>query len=189
MTNTNISVSRATPYPREVESMGKKHRGMSMAVTAGLLITVAIAFVVALWYYNSQYAQATDFITAQATLITSRYINNNPVYVVDIAVSSKVDTRLYVDKIDVIYTMSNGDSGTATIELGGTTSTTITGYTVKVTPNEKVPVDPGSTAHITLTFTGTGTTAQPIVEMSFRLTLVDDAGNTYSVTTNSVSTG
>ena len=167
----------------------RKTRGLSMAVTAALLILVSIALVASLWLYSNKFTSGGSVVQASANLISKRWVNNKPVYVVDIAIQSKADSRLTLSSLTVIYTLKDGTTHSQTVNVGGGSGGGGggSGIGITVTPSNNVAVDPNSANHVTVTITGQGN--NPVVEMSFQLVFQDEAGNTYTVQTNSVQTG
>lgn len=159
-----------------------------MAVTAGLLILVAIALVGALYLFGQRFVEGSDVVQAQANLISNRYVSGKPTHVIAINLQSVSESRLTVTEITVIGVDNNGAPVTG-ILTGGTGS--IPGYSVTISPPLGGPdasVDPNSNKQITLTFTGgAGGSAGTLVEVSFQVKLTDDAGNSYTVQTNSVT--
>jgi hypothetical protein len=161
-------------------------KGLSPAVTVALIILVSIAVVAALWLYSQRLTSGGNLVQAQANLITNRYVNNRPVHVIDISVQSKAQTRLQLTDIIIVGTMSDGSTVTGNVTKG------INGYTITVKPgvnDQYAYVQPNSEKHFTITMTGGGNNSNPLVEVSFQLVFKDDAGNTYTVQTNSITLG
>lgn len=173
----------------------KRTKGLSMAVTAALLILVSIAIVAALWLYSQRFTQGGDVVQAQANLISNRWVSNKPIYTVDLSIQSKTQTRLHLKEIDIIVTDKSGATKVAKItESSGRSGATwqfnangapLSGATV--TPAPPVYIQPNGITHLTISLTGNTNT--PVVEVAFQLILEDDAGNTYTVQTNSLTVG
>jgi hypothetical protein len=152
-------------------------KGMSPAVTTALLILVSIAVVAAIYMYAARLSGGSDVVTAQATLITSRYVRGNPVYVIDIGIQSKAKNRLHFANMTIITTDTAGNVNTMVYSPSSSSSSS---SPIKVDP-ANFSIDPNKEQHVTVALTGT-----PLTSVSFKLYFTDDAGNVYSVSTNEV---
>ena len=157
-----------------------KARGISTVVATALLIVVAIALVVGLYFASQRFTQVENPVQVQAIKVQSSYAGTNHISVVSLRIVSRLDKPLNFNGLEVIYTQG-GTSSTATVPVsdwgrGSGVITSVSGPT---------SVAPGATVELAVTLTAPST--NPILKAVFRIHATDPAGATFSFTSNEVT--
>ena len=158
-----------------------KARGISTVVATALLIVVAIALVVGLYFASQRFTQVENPVQVQALKVQSTYAGTSQISVVSLRIVSRLDRPLYFNALEVIYTQGT-TSGTATASASST-SWGSSGVITRV--SGPTSVAPGATVELAVTLTASSTS--PILNAVFRIQARDPAGATFSFTSNEVT--
>ena len=165
----------------------RKTKGISLVVTAMLLVMISIALAVGLWIYAQRYTKGGSPIQAQLNVISNRYINNVPVYTLSLLAQSKSVKTLQIVSIKIIGTTSSGKAMILTISNGN--QTIGASYSASVSPSLPYTINPNSQTELALTIAGNNANVSALASVSVQITLKNNAGNTYTVQTNAVQLG
>ena len=176
----------------------RRAKGVSAIIATALLILITVALAAAIWLYTQRFTQASDVATAQAVLVTNRYIGGAQNIVVDLAITNKHNTRLQLVQIRMIGAGPGGTgmlaipSVPATAAFASTSGISFIGgtYAFIFSPalaSGEAWIEPRDTVHFTITLQRTGTS--PPSEIGFQVVLKDDAGNIYTVQSNTLKVG
>jgi len=171
------------------EKMKRKFKGLSEAVTIALLVIIAIAFTLGIYFAMQRFTGGADVVQAQAMMVQNTYAGNSQVAVTDIRITSKTSTTLYVVGVVARVTYASGAvtpvtfgavSATSPMALPASVASPLTG-----TIDGVARVDAGRTVELTITFTSPVT--NQVRSVVFTIYLSDPAGNIRSVVTNEVT--
>ena len=163
-----------------------KARGISTVVATALLIVVAIALVVGLYFASQRFTQVENPVQVQAIKVQSSYSGGKHISVVSLRIVSRLDKPLNFSGLEVIYTQE-GTSTIATASVSGTSwgSGSGSGSGVITSVSGPTSVAPGATVELAVTLTANAD--DPILKAVFRIHAKDPAGATYSFTSNEVT--
>ena len=160
--------------------LARRHgrRAVSNVISTVLLIIIAIALVVALYFMVGKFMHTGTTVSASAQLVQSSYTNNgaNQQLVFSIQVTSQTRMPLMLKDVVALVTYSSGTVSPITLTPGssqlvlGTTNATI--------------LNPGTSQTYEVILTGS--TSNAISSVAFQLVFITPSGNTVTVTTNSV---
>jgi len=157
-----------------------KARGISTVVATALLIVVAIALVVGLYFASQRFTQVENPVQVQALKVQSSYSGGNHISVISLRIVSRLDRPLYLNSIEAIYTQGGG-TGVATASVSGS-SWSSSGVITRVLG----PTSVAAGATVDLAVTLSAPSGNPILNVVFRIHATDPARATYSFTSNEV---
>ena len=158
-----------------------KARGISTVVATALLIVVAIALVVGLYFASQRFTQVENPVQVQALKVQSTYAGTSQISVVSLRIVSRLDKPLYFNGLEVIYTQGS----TSNIATASASSTSWGSGGVITRVSGPTSVAPGATVELAVTLTASSTS--PILNAVFRIQARDPAGATFSFTSNEVT--
>jgi len=161
-----------------------KAKGISTVVATALLIVVAIALVVGLYFASQRFTQVENPVQVQAIKVQSSYSGGKHISVVSLRIVSRLDKPLNFSGLEVIYTQE-GTSTIATASVSGTSWGSGSGSGVITSVSGPTSVAPGATVELAVTLTANAD--DPILKAVFRIHAKDPAGATYSFTSNEVT--
>jgi len=173
----------------------RKIHGTSYVVAAAIMIVVAIALAVVLYFASQRFTGVGSWAQVQSYQIQNKFTATSQIATVGIRIMPKTNSPLYLKGIIARVTPSSGapalisyaiPATPATSALPLPTSTVIGGgIASSVIYDGANVIMPGQTVEISVTFVASAT--NPIGSVSFTVILADPTGTTQSFTTNEVS--
>jgi len=173
----------------------RRAKGVSAIIATALLILIIVALAAAIWLYMQRFTQAG---AATANLVVNRYIDGIQNIVVDLAITNKHNTRLQLVQIRLVGA-GPGGTGVNPVPTSPATTTFATAnniafiggtYDIIFSPalgGGEAWIEPREVKHFTITLRRTG--GQPPSELGFQVVLRDDAGNLYTIQSNTLKIG
>lgn len=176
----------------------RRAKGVSGIIATALLILITVVLAAAIWLYTQRFTQTGDVATAQALLVTNRYVGGKQNIIVDLAVTNTHNTRLQLVQIRLI---GAGPGGTGIVNIPTTTTTPISfvtsvtfiggTYNITISPplaSSEAWIEPRNVAHFTITLQRASGGQAPS-EIGIQVVLRDDAGNIYTIQSNTLKVG
>lgn len=167
-------------------------RAQSNMVGAAILIVITIVLGIVVYLMATKFMHTGTTVSATAQLVQSSYVTVSGTSYQDLLFSinavSQTRVPLTLEEINVIVTLTSGAIYTATISAapgatgaaGSATATVVLGNTYQLTLN------PGGSETYDVAVTAPVTPGNSVASIAFQLVFVTPAGNTITVTTNSV---
>ena len=167
-------------------------------VGAAILIVITIVLGIVVYLMATKFMHTGTTVSATAQLVQSSYTNggSKEELLFSINVVSQTKVPLTLQSVEVIVTYANGAMATATIPATAATSVTVTGPSVSASTAATASLVLGTSAQVTLNPGGSQTfdvaitapvgTNVGVASVAFQLVFLTPAGNTVTVTTNSV---
>jgi len=174
----------------------RKIRGTSYVVAAAIMIVVAIALAVALYFVSQRFTSVGNWAQVQAYQVQNKFTAGQQIAIVGIRISSRANSPLYLRGILIRATPATGGAP-ALIQY--TTSLTAAGTVALVMPTSIAGVAPVTSAYfdgvatimpgqtVEISVTLTAGVSNPIGSVAFTIILADPSGTTQSFTTNEVT--
>ena len=171
-------------------------RGISNTVATALLIVVAIALAVAIYFGSQGMVSTSDYVQVQGFKVQNKYVVTNgqqvQIVVAGLRLIPKTDNPLTIKQITVTVTYSDGNTETGTITYDPATGQWGTWNGLPninpQTPQGPGTISPGNTVELLFTFRNANVaTSGHIVSLSFQVVVEDPTGAEYSFSSNEIS--
>jgi len=174
----------------------RKIHGTSYVVAAAIMIVVAIALAVALYFASQRFTQTGNWAQVQAYQIQNKFTASNQVATVGIRIIPRSNSPLYLKGIIARFTYASGGAPIVTplTTVAATpatsvpalpTSIAVQGQSITAYIDGVATIVPGQTVELSVTFTAP--VSNPVGSVSFTIILADPTGTTQTFTTNEVS--
>jgi len=165
-------------------------RGVEPVVAAAILIVVAIALGVAIYFIAQRFTAVGNWAQVQAYQIQNKFTARSQVAIVGIRITPKSNSPLYIREIVARVTPATGGapqliSLSSSPSLSFPTGVAGQGPATSMMIDGVATITPGQTVELAVTFTAS--VDNPIGSVAFTIVLADPSGNTQSFTTNEVS--
>ena len=177
----------------DVLSAARLHRGHRRAesnmVGVAILIVITIVLGLVIYFMAGKFMHTGTTVTATAQLVQSSYVNGGSQQDLLFSINTVSQTRvpLTLKYVNVIITFADGTVTTANISTaspGVTATASSATATMVLGGSAQVTLNPGGSETFDVAITTP--TSSAIASVAFQLVFQTPAGNTITVTTNSV---
>lgn len=160
-------------------------KGASTVVAVVLLIVIAAALAIGVWYSTQRYTKGTDVIQAEAYKLGNTYLSTGEqVATVGIKIVPKTDNYYTITSITLFVTTTDGNVHQKTITLPASGQQQID-TNLKAYISGPTDLKSGSSVTLTIAIQNSDT-SNHIASVSANIELQDASQKTYSATTNQV---